>query len=396
MSKVVRRFILDDIWRLGRTESWFSDMAMKGLHLRRIGLMFATFEKGEEKKTKYRIGIISPRITKDQLEIYKESGWQLVTRLKEFYIFSSPEDENCQELYTDPIEQSNTMVVLVKRMRNHVIAMLILMVLFLGMVFLMLSLQRTPTLAMIEGSMVQYLWFTFVEIYASYTVIRNFIVLRRLKKSLSEGRPINHRESWRKPRLINSFISIFLILTTFLIACVPVAQIISRKTYNLPETPVDLPVIRLSEIEQNPDLERQVGYSLRDVDRENRVDYDWALLSPVKFEIYEHGIVRNIKWNDNSGSYSPSIGTHYYRLIFSSMAIGLVHDLMDRYVDDFDPNVMVQEVEHTYFDKLFVAESGIRKQFFACSGNEVIYLNYYGNEQAEDIIMLLPKAFMKQ
>lgn len=77
------------------------------------------------------------------------------------------------------------------------------------------------------------------------------------------------------------------------------------------------------------------------------------------------------------------------------MANGLIHDLMERYVDYIDPKVMVQEVEHTFFNKLFVAESGIRKQFFACSGNEVIYVNYYGNEQTEGIIMLLPNAFMK-
>ncbi|ATW23513.1 DUF2812 domain-containing protein [Candidatus Formimonas warabiya] len=56
MSKTVRRFMQDDIWNLGRNESWFSDMAKKGLHLRRIGLFFATFEKAEPQKTKFSFG----------------------------------------------------------------------------------------------------------------------------------------------------------------------------------------------------------------------------------------------------------------------------------------------------------------------------------------------------
>lgn len=396
MSKRVRRLIQDDIWRMGRNESWFSDMAMKGLHLRRIGLVFATFERGEPKKTKYRMDIIPPIKTEEHFETYKESGWQLVTSLNELYIFSSPEEVNYPELPTDSMEQSYTLEVLNRRMRNQVISLSILLTLFLGMVLLMLFFQHnTPTLAMIEGSWIQFPLIMLVEIYVFYTVIRSFIVLRKLKKSLSEGRPINHQESWRKPRLINGFITAFFILVAFLSPCIPVAEIVCSKTYTLPETPVDLPVIRLADIEKNPALERLAGYSLRNVDRENRVSYNWTPLSPITYEIYEHGIVKNIKWDDSSGSYSPSIETHYYKLVFSSMANGLIHDLMERYVDYIDPNVMGQEIEHEFFNKLFVAEGGIRKQFFACLGNEVIYVNYYGNEQAEDIIKLLPNVFMK-
>lgn len=37
MSKTVRKFMPDDIWHLGRSESWFSDMAKNGLHLRKVG-----------------------------------------------------------------------------------------------------------------------------------------------------------------------------------------------------------------------------------------------------------------------------------------------------------------------------------------------------------------------
>lgn len=396
MSKTVRKFMQDDIWNLGRNESWFSDMAKKGLHLRRIGLFFVTFEKAEPKKTKYRMDIISPGPTDEQLEIYKESGWQLVTNLKELYIFSSPEEANYPELHTDPMEQSYTLAALNRRMRNQVIALSLFMVLFLGMMFSMFFLERTPTLAMMEASGVQRPLLMFVEIYVFYIVIRNFMALRSLKKSLSEGTPINHRESWRKPRLINGFISVFFILAAFLTTCIPVVEITQSKSYTLPEASVELLVVRLADIENNPVLERKALLNIRGVDWGNYVSYDWSPLSPVKYQISEHGIIQNEMWDDNSGSYSPSIETHYYQLAFSSMAISLIHDLMERYVDDFDPKVTVQEVDHTFFDKLFVAEDGIRKQIFACSGDEVIYVDYFGNEQAEDIITLLPKAFMKQ
>ena len=55
MSKLVRRFKLGQLWEYGKNESWFSDMALKGLHLHSVGNLFVTFEKGMPKKTKYRI-----------------------------------------------------------------------------------------------------------------------------------------------------------------------------------------------------------------------------------------------------------------------------------------------------------------------------------------------------
>ena len=55
LSKIVRKWRPDDYWRIGEHESWFQDMALEGLHLKDIGYRMAKFEKGEPKKTKYRI-----------------------------------------------------------------------------------------------------------------------------------------------------------------------------------------------------------------------------------------------------------------------------------------------------------------------------------------------------
>lgn len=392
MSKTVRKFMPDDIWNLGRSESWFSDMAKSGLHLRKVGIQFALFDKGEPKKTKYRMDIISPMPTEEQLEIYKKSGWQLVTNLKELYIFSSPAEADYPELHTDPMEQGYTLTALNRRLRIQVIVFTAFMVLFLGMMLSMFFLERTATLAMMEAPGIQRPLLMFVEIYVFYTVIRNYMILRRLKKSLSEGKPIDHRVNWRKPRLINGFIGAFFILTAFLTVCLPFVGIALSKTYTIPETSVNLPIVRLADIERNPALERDVVYNSRGEDWGNQVSYDWSLLASVQYEVNEHGIIKNMMWDDNSGSYSPSIETHYYQLTFSSLTNSLIHDLIKRYVDEFDPKVTVHEVNNKFFDKLYVAEDGIRKQIFAYSGNEVIYVDYFGNELAENIIALLPEA----
>ena len=125
----------------------------------------------------------------------------------------------------------------------------------------------------------------------------------------------------------------------------------------------------------------------------NSVRYDWSPLSPVKYEISEHGIVRNESWEDGSGSYSPSIETQYFKLIFPSMADRLIYDLVERNVDGLEPELTVLEPDPAPFDKLVVAQSGIMKKIFAASGKEVIYISYFGNARAEDIIALLPQIF---
>lgn len=55
MTKIVHKMLLGDLWRIGEYESWFSDMAREGLHLKKTGYLFAYFEKGEPEDIRYRI-----------------------------------------------------------------------------------------------------------------------------------------------------------------------------------------------------------------------------------------------------------------------------------------------------------------------------------------------------
>lgn len=86
MSKSVRRFLLGNLWDFGKNESWFSDMALKGMHLQSIGSWFVVFEKGEP-KTRYRIEILEEGPSHEQVELYKEYGWDLVADKQIFCVF---------------------------------------------------------------------------------------------------------------------------------------------------------------------------------------------------------------------------------------------------------------------------------------------------------------------
>lgn len=207
---------------------------------------------------------------------------------------------------------------------------------------------------MVEGQFVQQILLVIVELYVLYTIIRNYAVIRNLKKSLLQGKEINHNEDYKKGRFIGGMLAgLYLPIALFAIF-ISTASIAKSEDYTLPEGNTNLPIIRLAEIEQSPNLMRKSGYKGNNVDWANRVSYDWSLLAPVQYEIDEHGIVNGEMWGDKSGAYSPSITTRYYKLTFGSMAENLTLDLINRYV--WRDNIEVKDINHQEFNKLYIAD----------------------------------------
>lgn len=58
-KQVAYRLRPDDVYRVGEHESWFMDLAEKGLHLEKMGVRFARFRKGEPQKMEYRVDFFS-------------------------------------------------------------------------------------------------------------------------------------------------------------------------------------------------------------------------------------------------------------------------------------------------------------------------------------------------
>ncbi len=387
MGKLVKKLMLDDIYAIGRNENWFSAMARQGLHLRKFGRIFVYFEKGEPKETKYRIDYLKGTPSQEQLDVYHDCGWDFIANNGDFYVFSTDEKSCSPELHTDAIEQGFSLSELDKRLRNNLIIISIAMFLFLGMMAGIYVLNDEPFLFMIKGQFVQQMLLVIVELYVFYAVIRNYVVVHNLKKSLLQGQGINHNEDHRKARVLSGILAgIYLSIALFTVF-IPFTDITKSKDYTLPKADTDLPVIRLAEIEQNPDLVRETGYNGNNIDWANRVSHDWSLLAPVQYEIEEHGIVNGEMWADKSGMYSPSITTRYYKLTFDSMAKNLTFDLINRYVRRDD--IEIKEFNCPGLDKIYIAEDDIRKQIFAYLGNQVMHITYYGKEKIEDIIPLI-------
>ena len=391
MNKIVLKIRPSDYWKIGEHESWFTDMAKKGLHLKKTGLLFAHFEKGEPKTTKYRIDVTRGGISEERKNLYSEFGWNYVTSYGRFCVFSSPEALNAPELHTEPEEQGYTMRTLDKELRWTAIIVSVFVILFFAMMFSILFFSSTPFENLVAGQSFQQLILVLVETYVLLTTIQAWFSIRSLRKSLLGGKPIDHHADWRKNRRKNYVISFMLIFLSLITILLPVMSIIKTETAALPMEKTNLPIARLAEIEDSSALERNPGYSKDGIDHSNQYDSNWSVFAPIQYEAEEQGLVADEQWKDGSGPYSPSIHTQYYELCFSGMADGLLKDLIVRNIYEENQKLQLQSIESNGFDHLYVMEDAEEKQIFASDGNKVFYIRYYGYATTDKILALVEK-----
>jgi hypothetical protein len=387
MNRIVRKLRPGDYWRIGEHESWFTDLAAQGLHLKKMGLHFAQFVPGESKQTRYRIEVSSSKseITAEQKEMYAEGGWNYVTSYGQFHVFSSPVELNAPELHTDPAEQSYTLEDLDKKFVRAALIAVLSAVFIVGMIAFVWFFDSIPTLALVEGRLVSQSFLIPLQLYMVYSSLKAARSIRSLRKTLAEGKPINHHAPWRKHFRVNLAVSTVYILFVFLVLGLPFVQIARSRTETLPEAYTNLPIVRLAEVEQNPALERRHSYWQKNIDLGNSYRYDWSLLAPIKYQSGELGIVPNAMWQDGSGIYSPSIDCWVYKLRLPSMADGLIADLIKRFGVSHRGGEYIQR-KHPSFDLLTVHETEDFKEVFASKGKGVIYVRYYGYADLETVV----------
>lgn len=385
--KTVYKLSPSDYWRIGELESWLSDMAAEGLFLKKLGRQFVKFEKADPKNMRYRVVVlINEEISTEQVDMYGEKGWDFVTSYGSFHVFSSPAELNAPELYTDPLEQSYSLKELDKHLVFYAAVIVVGLIIFIGLLAPSWFLDGTPTLVIVEGIMVQQALLAIYISYIAYASLQAALSVRDLRKRLAEGIPIDHHAPWKKRHKFHRAITFLFTVMIGFSAIIPFVHLIKMDTKTLPEKDVNLPIVRLADVENDPNLERTEPTFIEDgVDWGNRYSYDWSLLSPVQYETDEHGLVRDKSWEDGSGEYTPAIHTQYYQLRFPDMAEHLVADLIKRY--SFETIKVDFEVKkNPDLDLLIVREENGMKEVFASRGNEVIYVHYFGYADVNSVI----------
>lgn len=393
MKKTVYKLRPSDYWRIGEHESWFSDMAAEGLFLKKMGRQFAQFVKGEPMNMRYRIDVSEKKkIPAEQIEMYGENGWDYVTSYGSFHVFSSPAELRAPELHTDPAEQSFTLKELDKKLAFNAVLVILGLTLMIGMLGSIWFLDRTPTLFMVEGTVaIQQPIFIIFVAYTAYTSLQAALSIRDLRKRLAEGKEIDHHAPWKKYHRLNTVAAFLFTIVVGLSAIIPFTQLVKMDTKTLPETEVDLPIVRLADVENNPDLVRsETEYMSDGVDWGNRYSYVWSPLAPVQYEADETGLVPGKLWEDRSGEYSPWIRTQFYKLRFPAMADNLISDLIERNRYEHTQEEYVEK-KHPHLDRLIVHVEDDMNEVIASKGNSVMYIRYHGYADVNSVIENLIK-----
>ncbi len=180
-------------------QSYFEEMAAKGLHLKKDGIFahFASFERGEPREARYRMDVKEKRNsimdgdngrpTDEQIELCSELGWEYVDSIGAFHIFRTY-DAAAPELNTDAALQS----IAAKRVvRSQIDSVLVLCFWLLIYPVLKLDGLLLPTMFTV-GTDVMLLAFI-IDIWWIVGSIARLVYLSRIKKRLEAGESIVRR-----------------------------------------------------------------------------------------------------------------------------------------------------------------------------------------------------------
>ncbi len=253
----VRKWKLDDLCDLDRNESWFSDMAEKGLFVDHFTRWSVWFRRGTPQKTRYRMDILSRALTEDELALYDSSGWHFAALHTEegfrkdicYYVFQTDENAGVPELHTDPVEQAKSLKRLHGKFRRDVFLTLVL----LAVVVWDVTNPRRPDLRfelLVTGEQpIRIYWVLFV-LLEMVNSLRGWLNIRRLRRRLTGGEPLDHHADYRKAHRQYVVISGLKLLLAGWFITVIVTQVIllisSNNMLPLPKT-ADFPAVRLEE-----------------------------------------------------------------------------------------------------------------------------------------------------
>ncbi|MEG2512177.1 MAG: DUF2812 domain-containing protein [Acetivibrio sp.] len=377
-------------------ECWLSDMAKKGLLYDGNNPAYFRFLKTEPRNVRYRVEPIMNDVTtpsEEMISVYGEAGWGFVAHQGNlFFIWKSIRDD-ATELHTDPIVQSESYRRLCKKLTHTAIGTGLCVIAIFAMLLGGFLVSDRPVTLFLTSPL--FIFLAIMELFVVTQTIQQARSALRIRKILADGVSLSHIKDYRKEYqgypmicVLSLLLSIAVFVTSFFTLTTDWRKSIVDVTESLPYLPLDL-------IEQSEEFawaEPSFPFD-SDFDYNNYADYSWTPLLPEHYEIHQEGAKQSQKWPDGSGYYSPSASTEYYRLAFSIFAPALFEELMDLHLWEHEEYIIS---EPEFFDHTVIAQNGFMTHLFVQSGNQVIYICYYGYADLSERLDLLANVLSAQ
>ncbi|MRH43470.1 DUF2812 domain-containing protein [Aquibacillus halophilus] len=381
-DKLKKKILWLDLWDIEEQEAWFSDMATHGWELIKINKFTATFIKSEPQRIKYRCDVFKlPYSYEDErIEIYRQSGWEHVASRGYLQVFKQVNKKNTNELHTDPFEQAEALTLLKKDISTRGVISLVLSILMLFLSFFML--QSSPVRNFLEDEFIAPFMIILSILLIIFSMTTGMVHMSKLMKKLHSGtllNEVNYRKKLNRNRWLGG--SFIFILSSWILF--NTAQTIALSGERFPEIPdKELPVVEISDIlnETNytriPDMDDFPGSI------DNYYKEEASILVPKQYELYETVEVPGVMWDDNSGSYQPSIQSYRYDVRSEWLAKQFLQELIEenQYLDEN------YQLTITQFDELWLNQEDNKTDLIARKDNVVYRVVHYGKETADEII----------
>ncbi|MDH8679306.1 DUF2812 domain-containing protein [Fusibacter bizertensis] len=380
--KYIKKLLPVNIYDIAEVESYFSMMAEKGLFIKKVGF-FAHFQKDSPQKTVYRLEPVTKtqRAPSDEMiAYYEEEGWIYVCTISHaFRVFRSI-IENPKELHTDPITQSYTFELLNKKLKFAYLASIIAAIWIIGMILFSIVLTPNPVLYAVKYGQTSFMVMICLAMFYSLSqIISSRNKINKLTKQLQSGVSLRHKRHYHTnyiPYAFNGLIMLFSLVTIFS----SIYGMAADWDQNLMDYSGQVPAIRLTSIETSDKFEIEHSIAERSgKDFGGFISYSWSGIGTEIYEVSERGSVKDKKWNDDSGIYSPSISTEFYEIKFKFLSSRLMEDLIDDELEFYRYRPYeYHEILETDFDQAVIIKSEESQMFFGRIGGKVIYVRYYG------------------
>lgn len=371
------------IYDVPATETWLSDLAQQGMHLRKTGRDIFSFQKGEKSDTKYRLEPIPKdwgcEPDDDMKEAYEQAGWEFVTVCsKSFFIWRSIRAD-AKELHSDPLVHSTAYEHLCARLFKSAVQNIILIFGFLAIFICGMLLSPQPvTLFLASPSFPLLIAFEFL---CSIQAVRHTLSLHRLKHSLAEGLPAPHHKGYKKRLWLRRTFSICISALWLIIVSMPLFVFILNWNRTTSEIDIPLPYLPLDQLEQSEDFSWHKDTYIKDgADAFNHVSYSWTPLVPVHYDIYQQGEPQKVftGTEPDAAAVQPSASTEYFQLLLPVFTVPLYKEQL-KCLMHTDDNPVITKPQHPGFDHITISKSDEYTQLFACRGNQVIQIRYWGS-----------------
>lgn len=203
-DKKVKRVIPYSLYDVPAMEYWLEEMARRGLHLDVMWGYFADFRRGEPAEVRYRLEPWAdsvPRLDEEVEAMYEAAGWEYVQQLmaENFHLWRSVRPD-ARELHDDPIVQSYGFAWAEKRVKRIFLICTAVFLAALGIVAGTAWYDQTRPWPY-PWPRAQRDWSYLIRVFPSLLlcvtsfsgILMDFLAVRRVKKCLQEGIPMERR-----------------------------------------------------------------------------------------------------------------------------------------------------------------------------------------------------------